>query len=77
MANSYYLMKEVGYLYFEKKRVQYTPKEKSRVCKVVDKLKDFDEYKYTRYIVEKTGNDLKEQIFAYKKMMSLNFLFQI
>ena len=77
LANSYYLMKEVGYLYFEKKRVQYTPKEKSRVCKVVDKLKGFDEYKYIRYITEKAGNNSKEQIFAYRKIMSLNILYLI
>ena len=77
LANSYYLMKEVGYLYFEKKRVQYIPKEKSRVCKVVDKLKGFDEYKYIRYITEKAGNNSKEQIFAYRKIMSLNILYLI
>ena len=77
LANSYYLMKELGYMYFVYKKFKYFPNEKSKVCKETDKIKKFDWYKYTKFMVENTGNDLKEQLAAYKQLISLDFLYQI
>ena len=74
LANSYYLMKEIGYLYDRGEKVKYIPKEKNIICKVVDKIKDFDKLKYIKFLVEKVGNNLKEQIFVYKELLSVNFL---
>ena len=70
-------MKEVGYLYYIYKKQKYLPNEKSRKCKVINKIKDFDEFKYTKFLIEKTGNNLKEQIIAYRQLIALNFLYQI
>ena len=77
LANSYYLMKEIGYLYYKGKKVKYSPNEKSKKCKVIDKIKDFDHFKFTKFLVENTGNNFKEQMVAYKQLRSLNFLYQI
>ena len=74
LANSYYLMKEIGYIYDRGEKVKYIPKEKNIICKVVDKIKDFDKLKYIKFLVEKVGNNLKEQIFVYKELLSVNFL---
>ena len=77
LANSYYLMKEIGYLYYKGKKVKYSPNEKSKKCKVIDKIKDFDHFKFTKFLVENTGNNLKEQMVAYNQITSLNFFYQI
>ena len=77
LAKSYYLMKQIGYLYFVYKKFKYLPNEKSKVCKAIDQLKDFDWFKYTKFLVENTGNNFKEQMVAYKRLMSLDFLDQI
>ena len=73
-ANSYYLMKEIGYLYDREEKVKFIPKEENKVCKVVDKIKNFDMIIYIKFLVEKTGNNLKEQLMAYKEFLSINFL---
>ena len=67
-------MKEIGYIYDRGEKVKYIPKEKNIICKVVDKIKDFDKLKYIKFLVEKVGNNLKEQIFVYKELLSVNFL---
>ncbi len=77
LAKSYYLMKQIGYLYFVYNKFEYLPNEKSKVCKAIDQLKDFDWFKYTKFLVENTGNNFKEQMVAYKRLMSLDFLDQI
>ena len=77
LAKSYYLMKEVGYLYFVYKKFEYLPNEKSKVCKSIEQIKDFDWFKYTKFLVENTGNNLKEQMVAFKQLISLDFLEQI
>ena len=69
-------MKEVGYLYFVYKKFEYLPNEKSKVCKSIDQIKDFDWFKYTKFLVENTGNNLKEQMVAFKQLISLDFLEQ-
>ena len=77
LANSYYLMKEVGYIYFVYRKFKYYPDEKSKVCKEVNKIKNFDEFKYTKFMAENTGNNFKEQLATFNQFMTLNFLYQI
>ena len=73
MANSYYLAKELGYLYSFDPKVKDFPKVNNKVCKVTDKIKEFDSMKYSKFLVEKAGNNTKEQILAYKGIMNTNF----
>ena len=77
LANSYYLMKELGYLYYKGENIKYIPKEGNKVCKVVDKIKNFDQFKYTKFLVEKTGHNLNEQMIAYKQLILVNVLYHI
>ena len=67
-------MKEIGYLYDRGEKIKFIPKEENKECKVVDKLKNFDMIMYIKFLVEKTGNNLKEQLMAYKEFLSINFL---
>ena len=73
LANSYYLMKEVGYVYFIGQKRKYFKKNENKVCKVIDKLKNFSKFKYIKFLVEKTGNNFKEQNFAYRQITELKF----
>ena len=67
-------MKEIGYLYNIGEKVKYTPKEENKVCKIVDKIKNFDQFKFIKFLVEKVNNNLKEQFFVFTQLISLNFL---
>ena len=73
MANSYYLAKEIGYLYSFDPKLKDFPKLSNKVCKFTDKIKGFDSMKYSKFLVEKAGNNTKEQILAYKGIMNANF----
>ena len=72
LANSYYLMKEIGYLYsLDQKKIE-SPKLKNKICKSVDKIKDFDFFKFLKFLVDKTEKNEKEQIMVYKEIISIN-----
>ena len=73
LANSYYFAKQIGYLYSFDPKVKDFPKLNNKVCKVIDKIKGFDLMKYTKFLVEKAGNNTKEQILAYNGIMNANF----
>ena len=73
LANSYYFAKQIGYLYSFDPKVKDFPKLNNKVCKVIDKIKGFDVMKYTKFLVEKAGNNTKEQILAYNGIMNANF----
>ncbi len=73
LANSYYLAKEMGYLYSFDPKVKDFPRVSNKVCKVTDKIKGFDPMKYSKFLVEKAGNNTIEQILAYKGIMNANF----
>jgi hypothetical protein len=73
LANSYYLAKEMGYLYSFDPKVKDFPKVKNKICKVTDKIKGFDSMKYSKFLVEKAGNNTIEHILAYKGIMNANF----
>ena len=72
LANSYYLMKEIGYMYKIQQKKNIIEKS-NKICKVVDKLKNFDFFKFLKFLVEKTGKEEKEQIMAYKEITSINY----
>ena len=63
----------MGYLYYFTPKVRNITKRSNKVCKVVDKIKGFDFFKYIKFLVEKTGKNIKEQTLAYKELTLLNF----
>ena len=74
LANSYYLMKEIGYLYsFEKKKIESLTIKKDNICKVVNKIKDFDYFKFIKFLVSKMGKGEKEQIMAYREITWIDY----
>ena len=73
LANSYYLMKEIGYIYTLDQKKSKISLAKNSICKAVNKIKDFDFFKFLQYLVEKTGKDEKEQIMIFKEIISNNF----
>ena len=68
LANSYYLMKEIGYFYsFDDKRKE-SSKLKNKVCKSNNKIKDFSRFKFLKFLVGRVENNTKEQIYVYKEI---------
>ena len=69
LANSYYLMKEPGYVYSLDEKKNRFPLLKNKVCKINNKLKGFGWYKYYKFLVDKSSiNDLeKNNIIAEMK----------
>ena len=73
LAKSYYLMNEVGYLYsFDQKGNEY-PKKNNLKCKVNNKLKDIDSFKFLKFINEYTKNNEKEIIMLYNEIIIVNY----
>ena len=69
LANSYYILKEPGYVYsFEEKKNKF-PLINKTVCKINNKVKRFGWYKYFQFLVDKNSkNDLeKNNILAEMK----------
>ena len=66
-------MKEIGYIYTLDQKKSKISLAKNSICKAVNKIKDFDFFKFLQYLVEKTGKDEKEQIMIYKEIISNNF----
>jgi len=65
LAKSYYVMREIGYYYtfLQGRRRKFT---KKRRCKDNDKIKeDFGRIKLTKFLLEKSNNDEKEQSAAF------------
>ena len=73
LANSYYLMKELGYLYSFSEKGKEFPKLKNKICKVNDKLKNFDKFKFLKFLVDKTGNNYNEKLLAIKEVLPTNY----
>ena len=71
LANSYYLMKELGYYYsFDEKKSNFSI-FKNKVCKPTDKIKDFSFFKYLKFLIGKIENNEKEQIMVYKEITTI------
>ena len=74
LAKSYYLMKEVGYLYTFEQKEKKIYKLENKVCRTINnKIKGFDFVKFLKFLVWKTGNDEKEQNMAYTEILSVNY----
>ena len=75
LANSYYLMKELGYYYsLDEKRNDF-PSLKNKFCKANDdKIKDFGNFKFLKCFVDKIFNNTKEQNLAFVEVTtSVNY----
>jgi len=71
LANSYYLMKELGYFYnLDDKRKEFS-KLKNKVCKSNNKIKDLSPFKFLKFLVGRVENNTKEQIYVYKEITTL------
>ena len=68
LANSYYLMKELGYYYSLDKKKSTFPKLKKKICKHTNLIKDFSFFKYMKFLIGKIKNNEKEQLMAYKEI---------
>lgn len=68
LANSYYLMKELGYYYSIDKNRKNFSKSKNKLCKPNNKIKNFSFFKFLKFLVGKTDKNEKEQIMAYKEI---------
>ena len=69
LANSYYIMKQPGYIYsFDEKKNKF-PLINKKVCKINNKVKGFGFYKFYQFLVDKSSkNDLeKNNILAEMK----------
>ena len=72
LANSYYLMKEIGYYYCFDPERKVVPKLKNKVCKTNNKIKDFSFFKFLKFLVGRIEYDEKEQIMAFKEIATFN-----
>ena len=73
LANNYYLMKEPGYLYTFSEKGKEFPKLKNKICKVNNKLKNFDKFKFAKFLIDKTGNNYNEKLLAVKEILPINY----
>lgn len=72
LANSYYLMKEIGYYYYFDPKRKILPKLKNKVCKTNNKIKGFSFFKFLKFLVGRIEYNEKEQIMAYKEIVTFD-----
>ena len=61
LANSYYIMREPGYVYTSGEKKNRFPLLNNKVCKINNKIKGFGWYKYYKFLVDKCSiNDLEK-----------------
>ena len=73
VANSYYLMKELGYYYSrhdKKKNIQY---KKKCLCRNNLNIKMADPIKFLYILLEKTKNNYIERKIIYHELISINY----
>ena len=66
LAKSYYVMKEIGYYYSMDEKKDRFKKNKSKICKSSNKIKNFGWYKYYKFLVDKHNKN------DYEKNMVMN-----
>ena len=65
LANSFYLMQELGYYYsFDQKKFKIK-KIENKVCKENNKLTGFDLFKYSKFLIDKNNKDDKDKLITY------------
>ena len=74
LANSYYIMKEVGYFYSFRQENKYGfPKIKNKICKVNNKLKiNYGRIQYIKFFIEKGIRDEKEKASAFNEITKID-----
>ena len=72
VAQSYYLMKEVGYYYSRDEFGGRFPPVKDRTCKPNNKIKDMGHVKLLQFLVEKTANNALERQMIYHEIFSID-----
>lgn len=75
LAKSYYLFNDIGYLYFHGPKEKVFPILNPKVCKSNDKIKNFDSFKFLKFLVEKNSHNELEEKMIYRELMSINFNF--
>ena len=65
LANSYYIMKELGYYYSLDQKKDRKIINKNIVCKDNNKLKGFDKFKFVKFLVDKNNKNDKEKLITY------------
>ena len=65
-------MKEIGYLYSLDNKKKEFPRLGNKFCKKLDKIKDFDFFKFLKFLVERVEKNKIEQNMAYKEIISIN-----
>ena len=72
VAQSYYLMKQVGYYYSRDEFGGRFPPVKDRTCKPNNKIKDMGHVKLLQFLVEKTANNALERQMIYHEIFSID-----
>ena len=73
IANSYYMMKEPGYLYsFDQKGKEF-PKLDNKKCKENNKIKDVDDFKFIKFLAEYTKDNIKEKAMFFNEIMIIDY----
>ena len=73
IAQSYFLMKQVGYYYSRDELKYRLPIKKNKKCKPNGKIKDIGQVKLLQFLVEKTRNDEIERQMLYHEIISINY----
>jgi len=73
LANSYYLLNEIGYLYFQGPKEKGFPFLKNKICKINYKIKNFDSFKFLKFLIEKNIHNELEEKMIYNELMAINY----
>ena len=73
IANSYYLMKELGY-YYDGNKIKSPYVNDNNKCKTKDNIiKGMDIVKFLSFLIEKTRNNKIERQMIYQEIISINY----
>ena len=73
VAQSYYLMKQVGYYYSRDEFSNRLPFQKNKKCKPNRKIKKIGQLKLLEFLIEKTRNNELERQMLYHEIISINY----
>ena len=73
VAQSYFLMNQVGYYYSRDEFSNRFPIQKNKKCKPNGKIRGIDQVKLLQFLVEKTRNNYIERQMLYHEIISINY----
>ena len=73
IAQSYFLMNQVGYYYSRDEFSNRFPFKKNKKCKPNRKIKGIGQVKLLQFLVEKTRNNYIERQMLYHEIISINY----